>query len=262
MLSYGLAYKQERIEQHTAHAYPTSPCGAARWTYEAPGAEGWKPRPAHKRAGQEADEQRKRGEAEDEEAEKQSGAGPQPLDMCAQAVALSHWSTHLSRIYSNISSNCSTCTRKLLYTNYARIPYAYLLGDSMNLRAFLARAPLIPLRQSETRALLIIFDLVTLDYRKPRINSLPVRFVFYWFTECCFYLLAFIYLLLLFRAQSLSKTCTVRFWLQDPRNYSTRTIHMKQSRREGDRSEMRWGREEASRGKRAERDVHPRCTRK
>ena len=74
MLSYGLTYKQERIEQHTAHPYPTSPGGAGRWRREAPGAEGGKPRPAHKAAEQEADEEQKRerererGEAEDEEA--------------------------------------------------------------------------------------------------------------------------------------------------------------------------------------------------
>ena len=65
MLSYGLTYKQERIEQYTA-PYPTSPGGAGRWRREAPGAEGGKPRPAHKAGEQEADEER--GEAEDEEA--------------------------------------------------------------------------------------------------------------------------------------------------------------------------------------------------
>ena len=65
MLSYGLTYKQERIEQHTA-PNPTSPGGAGRWRREAPGVEGGKPRPAHKVGEQEADEER--GEAEDEEA--------------------------------------------------------------------------------------------------------------------------------------------------------------------------------------------------
>ena len=39
LLSYGLTYKKERIEQQTAHPYSTSPGGAGKWRCEAPGEE-------------------------------------------------------------------------------------------------------------------------------------------------------------------------------------------------------------------------------
>ena len=141
------------------------------------------------------------------------------------------------------------------YKSYARIPYAYLLGDSMNLRAFLARTPLIPLRQSGTSALLIIFDLVTLDCRKPRSNSLSVRFVFYWFTECCFYLLAIVHILS-------AKSVQYGFDCKIP-EIIVLVQYAVWSSRGARGTEVRWGREEASRGKRATRERgRERCTRK